>query len=352
MAILCCATASRLYVEETRSTLKFAARAKLIQTEAKINEVVDDGVVIKRLQGELNEARLALVALEKREKVAETSTSEAAEDLKQLKSMLFGVDELPEFASRAPPEPWHRSHASSSQKSTRSAPVVDSATSRGFSRTPDRSHAVLSNVYEVGDSESSDHADFARQLVYMTNSERAARRDSAFADVRSNRHPSSMGGRRGQRNELSQSMDYNSRSFMSQPPPGEVLVMKEGVTVAETWGHASLEYKLHDAEQRVRFLETKLDLSEDLAESLFKDIEDAKACIHQLVFKNVGFIAKIKRLKAQLHEEEREAHTLVIQQYNLLKFSMYLGLVLSLFGHHELFFAVVFFIWLSLEAYT
>ena len=59
MAIICCATPSDLYLEETRSTLQFAARAKLVKTRAQVNEVLDDRSIIKKLQRELVEARRA-----------------------------------------------------------------------------------------------------------------------------------------------------------------------------------------------------------------------------------------------------------------------------------------------------
>ena len=69
MAVVCCATPSELYLEETRSTLQFASRAKLVKTNAKVNEVIDDRSMIKKLQRELAEAKKnggvlsALVAL-------------------------------------------------------------------------------------------------------------------------------------------------------------------------------------------------------------------------------------------------------------------------------------------------
>ena len=57
MAVICCATPSELYLEETRSTLQFASRAKLVKTNAQVNEVLDDRSIIRRLQRELAEAR-------------------------------------------------------------------------------------------------------------------------------------------------------------------------------------------------------------------------------------------------------------------------------------------------------
>ena len=46
-----------LYTEETRSTLSFATRAKLVKTNAQVNEVVDPKTMIRRLQRELLELR-------------------------------------------------------------------------------------------------------------------------------------------------------------------------------------------------------------------------------------------------------------------------------------------------------
>jgi hypothetical protein len=57
MAVICCATPSELYLEETRSTLQFASRAKLVKTKPQVNEVLDDSSLIKRLQRELAETR-------------------------------------------------------------------------------------------------------------------------------------------------------------------------------------------------------------------------------------------------------------------------------------------------------
>jgi hypothetical protein len=40
MAIICCVTPAEGYLEETRSTLQFAQRAKMIKTHAMVNEVL------------------------------------------------------------------------------------------------------------------------------------------------------------------------------------------------------------------------------------------------------------------------------------------------------------------------
>lgn len=53
MAIICCATAAEGFLEETRSTLQFASRAKQIKTRAIVNEVLDDKAQLRRMSQEL-----------------------------------------------------------------------------------------------------------------------------------------------------------------------------------------------------------------------------------------------------------------------------------------------------------
>jgi hypothetical protein len=69
MAILCCASASSLHLEETRSTLRFAASAKLIEMKPTVNEVVDHQSLLKKLQIELAETKDALQKLQNRSDV-------------------------------------------------------------------------------------------------------------------------------------------------------------------------------------------------------------------------------------------------------------------------------------------
>ena len=112
MAVICCATPSELYLEETRSTLQFASRAKLVKTRAQVNEVLDERSMIRRLQKELADMkRQAAIgeggkqtehvkALEHKAVTAGTAAKEAEEKLKRLQAsilnngVLFG--EIPE----------------------------------------------------------------------------------------------------------------------------------------------------------------------------------------------------------------------------------------------------------------
>lgn len=50
MSVVCCITPAERFLQETRSTLQFASRAKLVQTHAKVNEVLDDAAQLKMLE--------------------------------------------------------------------------------------------------------------------------------------------------------------------------------------------------------------------------------------------------------------------------------------------------------------
>jgi len=98
MAVICCATPSELYLEETRSTMMFASRAKLVKTRAQVNEVLDDRSLIRRLQRELAEARRRgpgsaqnkqLKVLEQRADAAGNAAKEAEEKLYRLKKSIL-----------------------------------------------------------------------------------------------------------------------------------------------------------------------------------------------------------------------------------------------------------------------
>ena len=102
MAVICCATPSELYLEETRSTLQFASRAKLVKTNAQVNEILDDRSIIRRLQRELAEARRQsnvpgtehLQALENQAATADTVALEAKAKLHRLKESILNAGYL------------------------------------------------------------------------------------------------------------------------------------------------------------------------------------------------------------------------------------------------------------------
>lgn len=78
-------------MEETKSTLQFAARAKLVKTHAVVNEVVNDAVLLKRLQKELADLKEkqkndASAAVPANQELIESRCSELQSQLEMLQS--------------------------------------------------------------------------------------------------------------------------------------------------------------------------------------------------------------------------------------------------------------------------
>eukprot|EP00591_Stephanopyxis_turris_P018414 CAMPEP_0195539524 /NCGR_PEP_ID=MMETSP0794_2-20130614/50096_1 /TAXON_ID=515487 /ORGANISM="Stephanopyxis turris, Strain CCMP 815" /LENGTH=656 /DNA_ID=CAMNT_0040673561 /DNA_START=809 /DNA_END=2776 /DNA_ORIENTATION=- len=71
VAVICCATPSDQYLEETRSTLQFAYRAKEVKLKAEVNEIVDDRTLMLRMERELAKAHLANEMLKEKCKAME-----------------------------------------------------------------------------------------------------------------------------------------------------------------------------------------------------------------------------------------------------------------------------------------
>jgi hypothetical protein len=127
------------------------------------------------------------------------------------------------------------------------------------------------------------------------------------------------------------------------PIPEEVIIAN---AVAANETTTCLVDQLKDAENRIKFLEHKLESSNELIEATFKDLERARLCIHDLVLRNVEMNVKTKRKR---RKEEYEQGEILLEQYWILKGFIYLGLFFFLSGGHEMFLASVFFVWLSLE---
>lgn len=60
--VFCCMTIADLHVDESRSTLQFAARAKTIKNEVSMNEIADSRTKIKELEADIKRLKRTLVA--------------------------------------------------------------------------------------------------------------------------------------------------------------------------------------------------------------------------------------------------------------------------------------------------
>lgn len=92
MAVICCVSPSAKYVEETRSTLQFASRAKLVKTNAVRHEEVEDADLIATLRLENARAKWANKKLEDELRQMEKLTQSAlitGRELANLQKFVF-----------------------------------------------------------------------------------------------------------------------------------------------------------------------------------------------------------------------------------------------------------------------
>lgn len=129
--------------------------------------------------------------------------------------------------------------------------------------------------------------------------------------------------------------------------PEEITIMQ--LNAVDESNQLCLTDRLCEAEERAAFMEGKLEKADDLVEGIFKDLERARLCIHDLVYRN----SKLKkRLESRRREDVKEAYQegeVILEHYWLLKGSMYVGLFFFISGGIEFFMATVFFVWLVLE---
>jgi hypothetical protein len=129
------------------------------------------------------------------------------------------------------------------------------------------------------------------------------------------------------------------------PIPKEVTIISTSLGSDEM----CITEKLEDAQKQATFLNAKLEASDDIIEYAFKDLERARLCIHDLVYRNVQLAAKLKEKRREDVKEEYEEGEVAVENYWLLKGSMYAGLFFFFSGGYEYFMASVIFVWLVLE---
>jgi len=169
-------------------------------------------------------------------------------------------------------------------------------------------------------------------------------------------------GQDGRTNEISwdtMGLDANRPEHVGQPlralkslAEQDLPIPKEVTIICTSSGdeEPGLKEKNEDALKQVSFLKTKLEGADDIIESVFKDLERARLCIHDMVHRNVQLAAKLNEKRRQDVKEEYEEGEINVEQYWLLKGSMYVGLFFFFTGGYELFMASVILIWLMLEA--
>ena len=132
------------------------------------------------------------------------------------------------------------------------------------------------------------------------------------------------------------------------PIPEEITILRVSIP-DKGRDELCLTDKLIDAETRSTFMQNRLEMADDLVEGIFKDLERARLCIHDLVDRNAQLAAKLKQKQREDIKEAYQEEEGVVEQYWMLKGAMYVGLFFFISGGYEFFMASVFLVWLILE---
>lgn len=253
MAVLCCVSASRAQLEETRSTLKFAASAKRIQMKATVNEEVDQQSLLSQLQLELAEVREALKLLQSREAAGNTSV-----------------------------------------------PCIINQVSMRTQTTYSTSQSASSGVVLAP----------RLDLPGWLSPQKQADDDSSGAK------------------EL--------------PPVSEVMVSSDLAFKGDDDGSVS---RVDEAEKRSKFLEDKLEATDELVASLFKDLEETRQRHEELERSRLERLGHPVEKTERLEDEDSARKT---QQYTLIKYAVFVALAFHFLGYPECFIATSTFLLLAL----
>eukprot|EP00535_Pseudo-nitzschia_heimii_P013724 CAMPEP_0197199360 /NCGR_PEP_ID=MMETSP1423-20130617/33841_1 /TAXON_ID=476441 /ORGANISM="Pseudo-nitzschia heimii, Strain UNC1101" /LENGTH=742 /DNA_ID=CAMNT_0042653215 /DNA_START=107 /DNA_END=2333 /DNA_ORIENTATION=+ len=374
IAILCCATASKDYIEETRATLKFALRAKHIQVKPKLNEVIDDSTIIRNLQSQLHQTRKQLQFTEKRlqEELAQKSVFiEESHVFVGKKGPLGSSDHSDMIISEKANESLHskseiqasvvnpvvngkyerdnlelyspKKFLDSSQCSTDSRIEYDTSrkTMTALSSMQDDSGGstleiecsnLTSNINFDGCE--ANYSGLSANIRSQISNPETIRESHGVGQmgktVFSSQNPEDLcPNERIEDNEFLDAAAFGTESFVANEQPFrtiESLNDKRGhpkipdeITIIDstkTQGNRKcFTDLLKDAEARIIFLEEKLGSSESIIEAGCRDLQRARSCIRDLVERNIEMKVKLKEKGREDVKQKYEKGEIMVEQY-------------------------------------
>ena len=316
MAIICCATPSELYLEETRSTLGFANRAKNVKTNAKVNEILDDRSLIRRLQKELAEARAEaggapsakVKALEEEAATAGTAARKANEKLRKLQAAILnngGVFSRPKVQyveADCDQRKRRRSDGGfrlASQNSLAALPPSPKTLPRPEKKKrllevrPLSSVKQLALMREALVSKSNQVVDYQRQINDIVN--KVEEKESELSDLEMKNN-----SLQSERCEASETIDKLRTELMELKEELERANRAHGILLAE---------KEKDTQELLKKLEQELEDRKQLEETvdtLQEEKNEARSAWQELKNENQNMSTKIEELSAQLNEKSME----------------------------------------------
>jgi hypothetical protein len=128
---------------------------------------------------------------------------------------------------------------------------------------------------------------------------------------------------------------------LGSTPPSEVVTIRDQA-MPYKMEEKDMPLCLKDAELRAQAYRRKLNKSEDLVASLFRDLERARRSIHTLISRNVALTSHIKGIK--LDQEDNMVH-----RSSLIKACVYISPVFILCGGLEAFLSTIILVWVLVE---
>jgi Kinesin motor domain len=321
VALLCCVSPSKACVDETRSTLKFASAARRIETSPVVNSFVDHATLIQNLESELSETKHALKTLQ--------------------------------------------CYVDTSHRRPRKVVVEGSVVSG------------VGSAYTEDDWDPFTLGDDDEEKLQGGGGRAAARAASAAANFAGSSDDWMVGVGNGSGSCASSSLHpiqevlvlSTSMECTGDAPSDSAAAARRLATTASTTSSSSddvlaaltrrLESSLRDAELRTSFLEEKLSATDKLVDTLFRDLEEARASNRELRDQLAYWSAHDPPLALPTHEDDQEgdgtcrpADAVDRETVRLIKTAFYSATAFYATGQTELFLATVMFMWLSLEGCT
>jgi len=391
VAILCCASRSKDFIEETRSTLKFALRAKQVQIKRKFNEVMDDSTIITNLQSQLHEVRKQLRLTEERlqEALARKSINiKSTVDAKKIlvdslnhakvnRSLPSNSSFQPNIMNPVVTKKYERDHSDVSNSEDY---LESSQDSRTGSRTGHREE--INTLQTIQDSTGGPQTKIGyspflsiakedsfdvHERIYSTLSLNPRTQVSNPETIRELLGGGSQDSEtlcpngRLENNVSWDTVAFGNESFIQNEQPFRTidslndksrLLIPAEITIIDSSTIESsrcLTDRLKDVKARIEFLEGKLESSDIIIEAGFRDLQRARFCIRDLVERNTEMKVKLRRKEREDMKEKYEKGEIVVEQYWILKMSLYGSVIFFLSGSREYFLASAFFVWLTLE---
>jgi centromeric protein E len=291
MAIICNVSPAHTFLEETRSTLRFASRAKLIETQPLINEIkAEENGSSHELIAELDSMKAALNVMKERSAKSEKAYHKASLELKSLKQLMFGEDfESDVFANLSSMQPQSITsdfHATSSLEETTYSKATLTKQMNTAVITPVGNRREGSNVSET----------LPTEVIILSN-EFKDRRQAPYNYI--------------------ENSETKSRLLYDQ------------------------HLQPHDDA-----------IFEETIENMKNDLNNARNAVRLLVRKNILLSKKVEKYREKAENAESDESCRLRAQYILLKWSIYLCMLFFILGFHHLFMVLVMFLWLSLEVFT